>query len=1184
MKQNIYSPFILIAFYCIVFYQAQAQPLERFPNLYGSYKGQILKGKNNSLFYITENNCPARMIYRSIDEGNQWTKIVNVPFDNNSRFETGADGKIFVANGNIIYYSEDLGDHWMHISVNSTVENSYTTSLSNGNLIAVNSFGIFKRNSNGFYWDKVATLSGNEKNFRLYQDSTTGNVYLCSSKGIYLSTNAGFSWTKVVSRDIPVNKIPTIISSTQNTIFVATASEILKLRINGTYLASYNLNTNSNTDNDICQLPNGTLISFDSGINYYSNNDGQTWIEFKSQSNFYTNLTVFSNGILFARHNDGSIFKSSDNAVSWLAAFHGIDNIVVADILTLTDHSFIVSTVQGYYLTENGGQDFQLIHQGKIVNEHYSGRNYSKNMGRLNNLLVLSDESGIYLYDLNTKTETKIKTFLNPQRNNLDLMVDPSYQRIYVLSLDDWSMTEDLGKTWTKLKLPTQSSESYYPTVINGFLFFTRGDQLYRSDDKAKTWQLIHTFNFFVDGLLSVQSNILYTLESYIGEQFVRQSFDNGLTWIRTRLNTKSTGELYFNNLIINNAGDFFVVTYSDSITPKLEIIRSLDNGQSFHSYYSGSLSVNSKLILGDDQRIYFLDPCFFGRIAEPSSDRIAVQGIVFMDDNADCNFNTSETGLSNYQIRIKDALTETYTYSNVNGQFSFAAPKGIFEILSTDLSTYQQSCVKQLDGLTIDPTKTIEIGVQDLFKCPELVVDLTVPRLRRCFESTIYLSYHNKGTDAASNAYIELKLDENLSYKKSSINPTSVMNHTIRFDLGEIKKAGSGQFQVVVETSCKSSLGATHCIEANIFPHMDCNTSNPPKIKTSAVCQNNIVELFIENISSSSMTSAKVWNILEYDESGSSLIESGSFQLQGNEKKSFGYKDATTKKLFTAEQVNGKTNVAKSQTLINNCLSNHEHQPISIDEEENYYDLECIKNSGSYDPNDITGVPIGIGSQKEIDPHQEIEYTLRFQNTGTDTAFDINIKNDLEHSNLDLSSISFGASSHPYKLSIINGSTLIFSFHQIMLPDSHVNLLGSNGFLKYKIKPKSGLRAFQKIENSASIYFDFNEAVETNMDFHTIQKTLVSFNKDVQTKLEDEILLTPNPTQNSFQLSDNNGNNSLMGSSIKVLDLQGNILLQKKWMKDKLDISIESLNNGSYVVLIINPSGKRIIKQLVKM
>jgi hypothetical protein len=133
----------------------------------------------------------------------------------------------------------------------------------------------------------------------------------------------------------------------------------------------------------------------------------------------------------------------------------------------------------------------------------------------------------------------------------------------------------------------------------------------------------------------------------------------------------------------------------------------------------------------------------------------------------------------------------------------------------------------------------------------------------------------------------------------------------------------------------------------------------------------------------------------------------------------------------------------------------------------------------GSFDPNDkleSNGGEISIEGLAD----KLLTYTIRFQNTGTDTAFNVVIRDTLD-AKLDWSSIEMVRASHPYSLLIKDGRFLTWTFSNILLPDSNRNEPASNGYVTFTIKPKAGLVVGDIIRNSASIYFDFNLPIKTN-------------------------------------------------------------------------------------------------------
>lgn len=142
---------------------------------------------------------------------------------------------------------------------------------------------------------------------------------------------------------------------------------------------------------------------------------------------------------------------------------------------------------------------------------------------------------------------------------------------------------------------------------------------------------------------------------------------------------------------------------------------------------------------------------------------------------------------------------------------------------------------------------------------------------------------------------------------------------------------------------------------------------------------------------------------------------------------------------------------------------------------------------SCAYDPNDKIVTPAGIDSLGYIAPNTpELEYTIRFQNTGTDTAYQVVIKDQLD-TNLVWNSLELLASSHNVVVEIDVNGEVSFKFLNINLPDSAANFLESQGFVKFKIGLVQGLEHGTGVYNTANIYFDLNPAVVTNTATNTI-------------------------------------------------------------------------------------------------
>ena len=130
-----------------------------------------------------------------------------------------------------------------------------------------------------------------------------------------------------------------------------------------------------------------------------------------------------------------------------------------------------------------------------------------------------------------------------------------------------------------------------------------------------------------------------------------------------------------------------------------------------------------------------------------------------------------------------------------------------------------------------------------------------------------------------------------------------------------------------------------------------------------------------------------------------------------------------------------------------------------------------------SYDPNNKE-----VLQEQFIPADQDwLNYTINFQNTGTDTAYTVVIEDQLSQ-HLQWNTLQFLGASHDLSgLSIGPWGKASFRFDDIVLPDSNVNELASHGFISYRIKPQAGLAHGTLIENNAGIFFDMNLPVVTN-------------------------------------------------------------------------------------------------------
>ena len=151
-----------------------------------------------------------------------------------------------------------------------------------------------------------------------------------------------------------------------------------------------------------------------------------------------------------------------------------------------------------------------------------------------------------------------------------------------------------------------------------------------------------------------------------------------------------------------------------------------------------------------------------------------------------------------------------------------------------------------------------------------------------------------------------------------------------------------------------------------------------------------------------------------------------------------------------------------------------------------------CFELRCSYDPNDKHGVPFR-GGPNLVAFDESLNYTIRFENLGNDTAFDIRIEDELSEY-LDWGSTEFMQSSHTATAFYVDHFGVLHAeFENINLPGLEQDSVKNKGYLQYRINSRSDIPLKTEIRNKALIYFDTNPPIETNTTSHIMVDTIPS-------------------------------------------------------------------------------------------
>lgn len=564
--------------------------------------------------------------------------------------------------------------------------------------------------------------------------------------------------------------------------------------------------------------------------------------------------------------------------------------------------------------------------------------------------------------------------------------------------------------------------------------------------------------------------------------------------------------------------------------------------------------------------------------------------GMGYYDINGNCILDTNEVPVPNMLLTLSGDTSMTFS-SYSNGQFHQPLESGTFQIGVAGGSNFwgTSPCYSPptINFPSNSDSQYVEIPLTPVYACVDLEVDISSPILRVCFPGFYTVNYSNAGTAPAANAYIDIELPPSITFDSASIAHTLLPSGQYRFDLDSIQALEVGSFNIFFTVDCPADpltlLGNTECATAHIYPDSICLPTSPnwdgSDIEVETACYStDSVRFVVRNVSNAAMTVGGNYLVLE----DNILRTNSPFQLPGNDSiVFFRTANGSTWTLTAPQSAGHPTSVAPLSSLEGCGLDSSGGYSKGIlpqmpqDDSDGSISIFCSTYLGSYDPNDKRALPTGLGDFREIEVEEEIDYMIRFQNTGTFPAQNVVIIDTLDP-NLDWTTLDLVSASHPYTWQLKPGGVLEVTFANINLPDSTNDEPNSHGFVKLSIYPDSTLQPGDMFRNRAEIYFDFNPAVITNMVFHTISSQMfgiVSIDEAVE-GLAYQLEAYPNPFKEEvhFRTEELLG----PGATFTMLDIRGNTVHQQRPGRVKeFTVSPPSLPAGLYFFRLQDETGR---------
>ncbi|TDP03042.1 T9SS type A sorting domain-containing protein [Flavobacterium sp. 245] len=220
----------------------------------------------------------------------------------------------------------------------------------------------------------------------------------------------------------------------------------------------------------------------------------------------------------------------------------------------------------------------------------------------------------------------------------------------------------------------------------------------------------------------------------------------------------------------------------------------------------------------------------------------------------------------------------------------------------------------------------------------------------------------------------------------------------------------------------------------------------------------------------------------------------------------------------------------------------------------------------GSYDPNDKICLEGNVITPTLIGEY--VHYMIRFENTGTYMAQNIVVKDMIDLSKFDISTLVPTSASHSYTTKISDGNKVEFIFENINLPFNNVN---RNGYIAFKIKTLPTLKKGDTFENEANIYFDYNFPILTNKATSTFKAL---GRQDFE--FSEYFNIYPNPVQDILNID---SKNTIQKKSMQIFDVLGQTIISVLNAENVSKIDVSKLQSGNYILKISSDRGSSSFK-----
>ena len=388
-------------------------------------------------------------VYRSIDSGTQWLKVLGIPGTSRRTYVVKPDPAnprvLYAGTSMGLYKSVDAGLTWTRksalpvraIAIDSENSRNLFLATDGGLLRSADAGETLKPSNNGF----------SNRKLEAFQD--TGATLLASAaydvgtaNAVFVSADSGRTWLSPPTAAAP-NEPIFAFAATERHIFAAGSQHIFRSGTRGrTWIELKHSFKGALTA--LQSLPNAeSLLAATSGELFLSKDEGSTWlnIELPSEISGIRLLRVAPDGKTWGISTHKSVFLSSDRGATWSRLKTPEQNEAVYDFSLHNKDAILLGTLRGVCYSSDGGRHWRAPSQGltsgtvDTVLWHPS----------LKNLMYAVQHGLLYRTADGGATWEWIRTDAAQSDSILNLYWASDYSRLYALTFARGIFVQDLS-------------------------------------------------------------------------------------------------------------------------------------------------------------------------------------------------------------------------------------------------------------------------------------------------------------------------------------------------------------------------------------------------------------------------------------------------------------------------------------------------------------------------------------------------------------------------------------------------------------------------------------------------------------------------------------------------------------------------------------------------------------------